>query len=426
MSDRRRTIVPVATASGLTTLGTLPVFLLASQSVLVRDDLDFGPRAFGLTVGTFFAAAAVAAILGGMVADRVGPRVSTVAAGMLAAVGGLGIGLVVDRWSSLLAMMVVLGVANAACQVTANLSMARSVPAHRRGLGFGVKQAAIPLAIVLAGLAVPTLTAAFGWRSTFVAIGAAGLLVAVAGLAPRRSTVPAAPVGSDVREVPPLRALLVAMAAITLASAAANALGAFFASWSFEVGLSPSEAGVLMAVGSALNIAARLLAGHLADRRHGRNLPVVAAQMLVGAAALWALSVSSVEVLVPASVVAFAIGWSWPGLLLFAVVRVGRDSPGTASGLVQAGAFIGGATGPLAFGYLIDLTDYPTAWRIAGLGFVVAAVLVMVARRLFVADLVARPPRETLGYGGGRRIPRHTVGGAGPADGTREPSNPTQ
>lgn len=411
----RRTVLPVAAASGLTTLGTLPVFLLASQSVLVREDLGFGPRAFGLAVGAFFAAAAVAAVLGGMVADRVGPRVSTVAAGTLAAVGGFGIGLGVDRWSSLLVLMVVLGVANAACQVTANLSMARSVPVHRRGLGFGVKQAAIPLAIVLAGLAVPTVTAAFGWRSTFGACGAAGVLVAVAGLAPRRSTVPAPSIAPDARDVPPLRALLVAMAAIALASAAANALGAFFASWSFEVGLSPSEAGVLMAVGSALNIAARLLAGHLADRRYGRNLPVVAAQMLTGAVALSALSVPAIGVLVPAAVVAFAVGWSWPGLMLYAVVRLGRDSPATASGLVQAGAFVGGATGPLAFGYLVDAVGYATAWRVAALVFVLAAVLVMIARRLFVADLVSRPPREALGYGGGRRAPRHTVGGAGPA-----------
>jgi MFS family permease len=417
VAGRRHAVAPVAAASGLTTLGTLPVFLLASQSVLVRDDLGFGARSFGLAVGAFFAAAAVAAVLGGPVADRVGPRVSTVLAGALAATGGLGIGLgAADAWSSLLVLMVVLGVANAACQVTANLSMARSVPAHRRGLGFGVKQAAIPLAIVLAGLAVPTVTAVLGWRSTFVASGAAGLLVVLVGLL-RRPAVVAGPGPAPVRDTPPLRALLVSMAAIALASAAANALGAFVASWGFEVGLSPSEAGVLMAVGSALNIAARLLAGHLADRRHGRNLPVVAAQMLIGAVALAALSVPVVGVLVPATVVAFAVGWSWPGLMLYAVVRVGRDAPATASGIVQAGAFVGGAAGPLAFGYLVDLTSFPVAWRAASVLFLLAAGLVLVARRMFLADLLARPPHRPFGYGGGRSAPRHAVGDAGPVDG---------
>lgn len=146
-------------ASLLTTLGTLPVFLLASQSVLVRGDLGFGERRFGLAVGTFFAAAAAA------------------------------------------------------------------------------------------GLAVPTVSTTLGWRSTFVACGSAGVLVAVAGLARRTpAVVPSAGDGLEGRDRPPMRALLVAMLAIALASAAANSLGAFVASWGFEIGLSPSEAGVLMAV----------------------------------------------------------------------------------------------------------------------------------------------------------------------------------
>src|SRR5690606_7832033 len=65
----------------------------------------------------------------------------------------------------------------------------------------------------------------------------------------------------------PLAPLLVTMVAISLASAAANSLGGFVASWGYEVGLTPARAGLLMAVGSALNIAARLVSGFLADRR---------------------------------------------------------------------------------------------------------------------------------------------------------------
>lgn len=406
-------------ASLLTTLGTLPVFLLASQSVLMREDLGFGERRFGLAVGTFFAAAAVSAVLGGLVADRVGRRVSTVVAGALSASGGLGVGLWADGWVSLMLLMVVLGMANAACQVTSNLSMARAVPPHRRGIGFGMKQAAIPLAIVLAGLAVPTVSTTLGWRFTFVACGSAGVLVSVAGLARRApAVVPSAGDGPEGRDRPPMRALLVAMLAIALASAAANSLGAFVASWGFELGLSPSQAGVLMAVGSALNILARLAAGFLADRRHGRNLPVVASQMLVGGVALAVLSVPVTGAFVPAAVLAFAVGWSWPGLMLYAVVRVGRDSPATTSGVVQAGAFTGGATGPLIFGLLVDVGNYEVAWRTAAAVFLLAAALVLLARRMFIADLVARPPREPIGYGGGRVRPNRMAGG--------EPADPEQ
>ena len=41
------------------------------------------------------------------------------------------------------------------------------------------------------------------------------------------------------------------------------------------------------------------------------------------------------------------------------------------------------------------------------LAFLAAALLVMLARRMFIADLVARPPVHPIGYGGGRTVPTH-------------------
>lgn len=412
---RLRRVPPVALtllgASLMTTLGTLPVFLLSSQSVFVREELGFDEVRFGAAVSTFFASAAVAALLGGRLVDRAGRRLSTVLAGLVAASGGLGVALLTHSWPVLLLMLVVLGVANAACQVTSNLTLARAVPAHRRGLGFGVKQSAIPLSIMVAGLAVPIISTTVGWRWTFGLTGVGGLVVAVAGLGlPRAGRAGrAAPGASAQEDHPPARALAVTMLAITLASAAANSLGSFLASWGFQVGLTPSQAGLLMALGSGVNILVRVAVGHLADRRYGRNLPVVAIQMLVGGASLAALSIDSPSVVVPAGLVAFALGWSWPGLLLYAVVRVGRDAPGTASGIIQAGAFVGGAAGPALFGVMVGLVGYQAAWQAAAACFAVAAGLVLLARRMFIADLVARPPVHPIGYGGGRRAPARTT-----------------
>ncbi len=388
-------------ASLMTTLGSLPVFLLGAQSVFIRADLGFGERRFGIAVGAFFAAAAVSALLGGRLADRVGRRASSVTAGLLAASGGIGVAWGAFSWPALVALMVVLGVANAVCQVTANLTLARVVPPHRRGLGFGVKQSAVPLAIVVAGLAVPTLSVLVGWRGTFALTGLVGLATAVAGL-----RLPRGGAGRVARreepDRPPVPALVITMVAIALASAAANSLASFIASWGFQVGLTPGEAGILIATGSAFNIVVRVVAGHLADRRQGRNLPVVAAQMLVGAGSLAALSVPSPIAVVAAGLMALTVGWSWPGLLLYAVVRIGRDAPAAASGVIQAGAFAGGATGPVAFGMVVEAAGYETAWRLAALLFLFGAVLVIVARRMFIADLVARPPREEIPHAGNR------------------------
>jgi MFS family permease len=406
----------MAGASALTTLGTIPVFLLGAQAVFIRSDLGFGALRFGAAVSAFFATAALAALLGGGLLDRIGRRNSTMLAGALAATGGLGAAGFAQSWASLVGFMVVLGAANAACQVTSNVTLARALPAHRRGLGFGVKQAAIPLAIAVAGLAVPAVAQTVGWRWTYVATGIAGLVVIGTGVrVPQGTERAAASRGGEDR--PPLLPLLVIMAAVTVASAAANSFGAFVASWGFEVGLTPSQAGILMATGSALNVVVRVAAGHRADQRHGRNLPVVAGQMLVGAAALAALSVSSPWTVVPAALAAFALGWSWPGLLMFAVVRVGRESPGLASGLLQSGAFLGAAVGPGGFGLLVGSVGYAAAWRVAGLLFLASAVLVLLGRRLLVADLVSRPPSTPLGYGGGRGTPRRTTGPREPHDG---------
>ena len=68
-------------------------------------------------------------------------------------------------------------------QLASNLTLSRSVPAHRLGLSFGVKQAAIPLATLLAGAAVPAVALTVGWRWAYVI--ASGLAVLALLGAPR-------------------------------------------------------------------------------------------------------------------------------------------------------------------------------------------------------------------------------------------------
>jgi MFS family permease len=386
---------PMLVAAAMTALGSLPVFLLSAQSVLVREDLQFDEPQLGLAVGVFFGAAALSSLTSGKLADRFGRRTSTIAAGTLATAGTAGVAVGAVSFPVLLALFVVCGVANSALQTTANLILARSVPRRRQGLAFGVKQSAVPVATLLGGLAVPTIGVVVGWRWTYAVATVAAVLVVLTGLAaPRRP-----PVERTVRhrgEGAPAGALIITGAAATLASAAVNSLGAFLPAWAFDVGLTPGDAGLLLAAASALCVLARIASGIAADRRGGRHLPVVSAQLIVGAVGLVLLSLGSVPMLLAGALVAFAIGWSWPGVLLFSIVRVGRDNPARAASAVQVGAFTGGAGGPVLFGVLVAATDYPTAWRAAAVALLVAAGLLLVARRMFLTDLVQRPPRQAL------------------------------
>lgn len=382
-------------AVAMTTLGALPIFLLSAQSVLVRDDLRFSEPQLGLAVSAFFGAAALTSLVAGSLTERLGRRRSTVVAGVLAAVSTLGIAVAAMSYPVLLALLVVSGVANAALQMTANVALMRSVPPGHQGLAFGVKQSAVPVATLLGGLAVPTVGILVGWRWTYAVATVAAVLVIVGGLrAPGRN--PGASRAGKRGERAPTGALVVSAVAMALASAAVNSLGAFLPAWAFQVGLAPGTAGLLLAGASALCVVSRVVLGLAADRRSGRNLPVAAGLMALGAAGLVLLSFGDVVTLVAGAILAFAIGWSWPGLILFAIVRVGRDSPAAASGAMQAGAFTGGASGPVLFGLLVAATNYPTAWRTAAAVLFVAAALLLVARRLFLADLARRPPQRPL------------------------------
>ena len=399
-------------ASGLTVLGVLAPFLLGAQAVLMQRDLGFGPARLGLAVSIFFATAAVATILGVGLLTRHGRRVGLVVAGLLVAVGSLLVATLVQGWWTLVLAMAVLGLANAACQGTANAAVATALPRHRRGLGFGIKQSAVPAAIMLGGLAVPTTTVLFGWRSTFLIVGGVGLLVVLAALLGRGQG-PAGAVRRPVGRRPdraPRGPLLLCGLAIAFGSAAANFLGAYLASWAHDVGLSIEQAGVLLALASGSSIVLRIVLGHRADRRYGANLPVVAGLMAGGALCLAVLgAVPQAWSVVLMGLLAFAVGWSWPGLVLYSVARLGRDSPTHASSTLQAGAFVGGAVGPASFGLVVAVAGFQASWYAASASMLVASALVLLARRGFRADLETRPPAEPFGYGGGHRRPRFTT-----------------
>jgi predicted MFS family arabinose efflux permease len=399
-------------ASALTTLGALPPFLLGAQAVAVRADLGLGLGVFGAAVGVFFGAAALATILGSGLLDRLGRRWGLVLAGSLVATGGGTMTLLARDPGTLLAAMGLMGLGNAACQATANLTMARVLTPGRRGLGFGIKQSAVPVAIMLAGLSVPTVGQVWGWRTTFAVTAVLGLTTGVLALV--RGNGQGTPPTVTTRDTtppsdrPPTAPLLVAGLAITFASAAANFLGAFAASWGAEVGMSPARTGLLMAAGSGGSVVMRVLSGWRADRRHGANLPVVATQMFVGSAAMVGLMLPQTWSVTVFGLLAFSVGWAWPGLLLYAVARLGRDHPTHASGFVQAGAFTGGAVGPVLLGALSGQVGFPLTWLVGAGCFLVAGSLVLTSRALFARDLIRRPPREPLRYG------RTRVTGAGP------------
>jgi predicted MFS family arabinose efflux permease len=264
------------------------------------------------------------------------------------------------------------------CQPAINLFMADQVPLDRQGIAFGIKQSAIPTAVLVSGLALPVLALPLGWRATF-AVCAGGVL-AVGALLGRAGSRFAAPPARP-RPPRPSRKLVITAIAAALASAGPCALGAYLVASAVDAGIGEGVAGGLAAAGSASSLLVRIIVGHRADRRRDYGFSMMVALLVGGSAGFALLAVGEPAPFVAGVFVAFAFGWGWPGLFNLAVVDLHREAPGAATGISQTGIYVGAAAGPAAYGLLSSEIGYPATWGVAGGLCLVAAAAVAYAAR---------------------------------------------
>ena len=380
---------PVRAAIGAltTTIAcSVPVFLVGGLAVQISDELNFSPAGLGLAVSAYFGASALASVPAGALVERYGStRISRAAIG-LAAASLLTIALVASSLWSLIAILALGAAANAMGQLASNTSLARHVPTRRQGLSFGVKQAAIPVSTLLAGAAVPVVALTVGWRWAFVvaAVGATAALWLVPVEKEEKRRARATP------ESRATAALVVIGVAATLASGAANALGTFLVDSAVGRGMAPGPAGLALTLGSAVCVAARVGGGWQADRFPSRQVGVIAGLLAAGAAGLGLLAVSGTVPLVAGVVLGFGFGWSWPGLMNFAVVRLHPRAPAAATSITQTGVYAGGCLGPLGLGTLAAATSYPTMWTVAAVAMMLAAAFMVLGSRMLQRHVAAQ------------------------------------
>jgi MFS family permease len=357
--------------------------VVGGLAVQLRADLDFGEGRLGLAVAVFFAASALGSAPFGRLVERIGASRGAAAGTVGAAVSMLGIALLARSWWSLAAWLAAAGAANAIVQVAVNLQLARRITPDRLGLAFGLKLSAVPASTLLAGVAVPLIALTVGWRYAFAA-GALLAVVATGTLARTTPTPPRQP-RRKVSRTGDARvgALLVVAVAGGLGTAAANSLGAFVVDSSVAVGVDPAMGGWLLAAGSVLGITVRVLGGLLADRVERTVLPAVAGLLAVGSAGLWLLGGAATDWRLPVAVaLAFGAGWGWNGLYNLAVVRHNATAPAAATGVTQAGVYLGGVVGPPLFGAAAQAWGYGPAWRAAAVVVLASALLHLVGARL--------------------------------------------
>src|ERR687889_1393478 len=340
ISSARSVLLAVAVA----TAGVVPAFLTGGLAVQIRAEFGFGEGALGLAVAVFFAVSALASVASGRLVERVGSFLGMRLAAAVSAVSLLAVSALAGSWWGLVACLVIGGLGNSISHPATHLFLARKVGEGRQGFAFGVKQAAIPAATLLAGLAVPSIATTVGWRFAFA--GCAALALCVVLLVPGGGEGGLRHVKETRAGDVPLTPLILLALGIGLGSAAANPLGAFTVESAVSAGTEVGVAGLLLALGSAAGVAVRVVAGYLADKMSSGRLRLVAGMLAVGNGGGF-LRPEGGGTLVAAR-------WGWPGLFNFAIVKTSPRAPAAATGIPQTGASSGAAAGTLAFGFVVE------------------------------------------------------------------------
>lgn len=377
---RRRLAQPISAAVVYGMVGSFPLFLAGAYAVRLQDEFGISTSQFGWTVSAYFVTSSAASFTLGRWIDRGGARQGFVAASLGAAASALLFGVAPQPWILAVALGLA-GVANTLAQLAGNRVLAGVAP-ERQGVGFGAKQASVPLGAFIAGAAVGLAGGEVPWRASF--FGYACVALTLAAIAPDDPS--PAPRGRPRSErLGADRPFLVALAsAAALGSATGNALAVLIVDAFDAAGYRESVAAVALAAGSAAAIVGRVGIGWFVGRRGTDGFGELTTILALGGAGFAILAVSDGGgVLLWLGVIgAFAAGWGWPGVIYYVVVRQSSSPPAAATGIVVGGTFLGAIGGAPLLATIAERASYGSAWTVASAMAFAGVAAVVLARRL--------------------------------------------
>ena len=405
----------VAASIACLTASVMPGFLAGALGSAIKDEFAIGDTGLGMTLAATYLISGVASIHAGELSDRMGARRSLLLSMWVTVAGYLAVAVLARSFPTFLISMAVAGAGLTLAGPAAKVLVAQHVSAGRHGVAFAVHMSAIPLAPLLAGLTVPLVGGTSGWRWAFVGgavLSVVGILMlptgkrapepqrAARGLpllfaaltgrsghglarmsrtrAPMRSASEATAPGrfSHVRLAP----LFAFGASATLASSAVFSAAAFFVVNSESAGISENAAGLLLSATSAGVIIARILLGVMADRGRTGDILTVAVLLVASAGGYTLMAADTPWLYALGGQIAIILGWSWPGLMVLALVRMNAHAPGLASSFAVGGLNLGAVVGPAAFGAISDSASSSTALAAAAVWAFAAAALCLLGR----------------------------------------------
>ena len=371
---------------------TIGKVLPAILAPAIFDDLLINPSWLGVYVAIIaFVALTVQVGCGSFIIRYGSLRISQIS--LLST--GIGLALATPGFTSLMILSAVAIGASASSTPASSHLLGRYSPAQYAPLVFSIKQTAVPLGLLSAGLLGPFLTEAYDWRVALLAVAGACLVFTLAlesfrakfdkdrdeskkiHLSDFRGTL------TLVLSKKPLRSLAFGCFAFVGLQAT---FVAFFVIYLTDIGYSLIEAGAVFSIATAVAIPGRIFWGWLSSWlvQPRAMLGILALLMFVaaGLTSCFDASWSTWQVLLVAVLVSASV-FSWHGVTLAEAARLAPSSMrGTVTGGVLSFGQFGGLVLPLFYSLILSLTgSYQLGFLACSLPALIVGVVLSIDNR---------------------------------------------
>ena len=369
----------LAMISGIAFIAISPLYFYGALSVQITEGLKYRPSFHGLGATSFYLVAAVFAVSLGRTTDRLDPVITLRLAIIMTIISNLGI-----TFSNSLVMicasLAIGGLGNALATPGIAQLVQERIELKKQGLAYGFKQSATGLSTLLGGAAIPFVALDNQWRYVF----GLGVLFAL-GILFKLNRMSSSKL-SDLRTTnsKELRASQAKIKhsyspevkLISTSFAIGAAVGAGLITYlplsNAEVGLKPTESSLVLILASSSSLITRFVVLLYMDRTNIDSIRICIVMMFLGSIGLFGLSTMSNRVITISSVISYAFGWGWIGLITYKMLRISDGNLGSNVGLMQAAAAVGSISGPIALGAAYELSGFALMWQISAFGLVLS------------------------------------------------------
>lgn len=328
-------------------------------------------------------------MLAGALNDRVGPRLVIAVSGVMLGLGYILLSGLETPWQLYVFYGGLVGLGFCTHDVITLSTVARWFVKHR-GIMSGLVKVGTGAGQFLFPLIATALIAGFGWRDTYVMIGAATLVIMVVVSLPMRrdpegmGLLPDGENASDRRNAPQPVARH-----FSLREAARSGqfqilciaeFSIFFCLFTIivhiipharDLGLAPASAAAVLSTIGAVSMAGRIVMGRASDRIGGKRSLIVCFMLLIGSLAWLQFAGKTWTLFCFAAIYGFAHGGFFTVMSPTVAELFGTGAHGLLFGVVLFNGTLGGALGPWLTGYIFDLTG---SYRV---GFIVLTALAL-------------------------------------------------